>query len=367
MVKHTSLCGLGQSAPNPVFYDPALLPDEYLAHIQDRTCPAESADHRPGGGPHMSVYTLRIDGADVAGAARPVDPGRRGRKQHRDPDPVPPGRPQRRRRLPPVRGRGRRAGKLLPACVTAVEEGMEVTAHSERLAGYRHTIVEMLFVERKHICSVCVANNRCELQDLAASQGLHPFRAAGGQPRVGIDASHPLFAIDHNRCVMCTRCACGSATRSRAPTWDVMGRGIDAQSSPTSAPLGRVAHLHQLRQVRPGLPDRGAVREKAARWPRALKPADPSFPYLKRPGEAWSHEQAAAGYRLAGRLLRLPHVVPGHGRSAAGAGQRAELVYSLVDQKDYPGRRRLPGRGCRLQRTTESRPSATHPDPGVIR
>ncbi|MDP9209919.1 MAG: NADH-quinone oxidoreductase subunit L, partial [Actinomycetota bacterium] len=40
MVKHTSLCGLGQSAPNPVFSTLRYFRDEYLAHIQDRTCPA---------------------------------------------------------------------------------------------------------------------------------------------------------------------------------------------------------------------------------------------------------------------------------------------------------------------------------------
>jgi bidirectional [NiFe] hydrogenase diaphorase subunit len=40
MVKHTSLCGLGQGAPNPVFSTLRYFRDEYLAHIQDRRCPA---------------------------------------------------------------------------------------------------------------------------------------------------------------------------------------------------------------------------------------------------------------------------------------------------------------------------------------
>src|SRR4029453_1463309 len=39
MVKQTSLCGLGQSAPNPVFSTLRYFREEYLAHIQDRTCP----------------------------------------------------------------------------------------------------------------------------------------------------------------------------------------------------------------------------------------------------------------------------------------------------------------------------------------
>lgn len=42
MVKHTSLCGLGQSAPNPVFSTLRYFRDEYLAHLTDadKHCPA---------------------------------------------------------------------------------------------------------------------------------------------------------------------------------------------------------------------------------------------------------------------------------------------------------------------------------------
>ena len=52
MVKATSLCGLGQGAPNPVFSTLRYFRDEYLAHIDDRICPAGvcpiSAGPRPG-------------------------------------------------------------------------------------------------------------------------------------------------------------------------------------------------------------------------------------------------------------------------------------------------------------------------------
>src|ERR1700739_116927 len=43
--------------------------------------------------------------------------------------------------------------RLLPACVTRVEEGMEVTAQSEHLNKYRRMILELLFTERNHVCS----------------------------------------------------------------------------------------------------------------------------------------------------------------------------------------------------------------------
>jgi bidirectional [NiFe] hydrogenase diaphorase subunit len=39
-VKYTSLCGLGQGAPNPVLSTIRFFKDEYLAHIVDHVCPA---------------------------------------------------------------------------------------------------------------------------------------------------------------------------------------------------------------------------------------------------------------------------------------------------------------------------------------
>lgn len=40
LVRHTSLCGLGQAAPNPVLSTLRYFRDEYLAHIQEKQCPA---------------------------------------------------------------------------------------------------------------------------------------------------------------------------------------------------------------------------------------------------------------------------------------------------------------------------------------
>ena len=40
MVQETSLCGLGQSAPNPVLSTLRYFRDEYEAHIKERRCPA---------------------------------------------------------------------------------------------------------------------------------------------------------------------------------------------------------------------------------------------------------------------------------------------------------------------------------------
>ncbi len=118
--------------------------------------------------------------------------------------------------------------KLLSACTTNISEGMEVVTDSERLHKYRRMIVEMLFSEGNHVCSVCVVNGRCELQNLAVRMGIDHISLPYLYPVRSVDASHERFGFDANRCVLCTRCvrACGEV--EGAHTWDVSGRGIEA-------------------------------------------------------------------------------------------------------------------------------------------
>lgn len=97
-------------------------------------------------------------------------------------------------------------GRLLPACVTKVEQDMNIQTDTPRLQEYRRMIVELLLAERNHVCSVCVANNHCELQDLAIALGVDHVRYDYLSPSCQVDVSHPRFGIDHNRCVLCTRC-----------------------------------------------------------------------------------------------------------------------------------------------------------------
>jgi bidirectional [NiFe] hydrogenase diaphorase subunit len=119
--------------------------------------------------------------------------------------------------------------KLLPACTTLVTEGMVVRTTSDRLAGYRRMIVEMLFSEGNHICSVCVSNGHCDLQSMAQRLGIDHISLPYRYPRRGVDASHERFAFDANRCILCTRCVRVCDEIEGAHTWDVLGRGIKSQ------------------------------------------------------------------------------------------------------------------------------------------
>jgi bidirectional [NiFe] hydrogenase diaphorase subunit len=116
--------------------------------------------------------------------------------------------------------------RLFPACVTRAVEGMVVHTATAKLVEYRRMILELLFSERNHICSVCVANGACELQSLAAELGMDHVRFEYLNPKLSVDTSHEWFGIDHNRCLLCTRCVRACDEIEGAHTWDVAGRGI---------------------------------------------------------------------------------------------------------------------------------------------
>jgi bidirectional [NiFe] hydrogenase diaphorase subunit len=119
--------------------------------------------------------------------------------------------------------------KLLPACVATIQEGMEVLTDTPRLVEYRKMIVQMLFAEGNHICSVCVSNGHCELQGMAQALEIDHIEQAYRYPQRTVDASHELFTLDPNRCILCTRCVRVCDEIEGAHTWDMMGRGVEAR------------------------------------------------------------------------------------------------------------------------------------------
>jgi bidirectional [NiFe] hydrogenase diaphorase subunit len=96
--------------------------------------------------------------------------------------------------------------KLFPACTTPVGANMEVTTQSVKLKESRKMAVQLLLAERVHICSVCVANDHCELQALANELGVDHVMFERHWTRKDVDSTHDFLVIDRNRCILCTRC-----------------------------------------------------------------------------------------------------------------------------------------------------------------
>ena len=119
-------------------------------------------------------------------------------------------------------------GRLQPACTTPVQEGLAVVTDSQQLKDYRKIALELLFCERNHICAVCVSSGHCELQTLAQDHGVVYVRYPYNFTRLEVDTSHPRYVLDHNRCILCSRCVRVCAEIEGAHVWDMAGRGIQS-------------------------------------------------------------------------------------------------------------------------------------------
>jgi len=171
--------------------------------------------------------------------------------------------------------------KLAAACMTKIAEGMEITAHSEKLLEYRQAITEMMFMERNHVCAVCVANNHCELQNMADELGIKHFDLPRINPQVDIDASHKLFAIDHNRCILCLRCVRVCDEIEGAHTWDVMHRGLETRvQTDMGQPWGHSTTCTSCGKCVQVCPT-GALFEKGRPVAAGSKDRRPFLPWLK--------------------------------------------------------------------------------------
>jgi len=119
--------------------------------------------------------------------------------------------------------------KLLSACTTKVAANMIIRTNTERIKKYQRITTELFFAERNHVCSVCVANGKCELQKLGYKVGMDRIRYPFLFPQCEVDTSHAWYVIDHNRCIMCTRCVRVCNEVEGAHNWDVMNRGYNVR------------------------------------------------------------------------------------------------------------------------------------------
>jgi bidirectional [NiFe] hydrogenase diaphorase subunit len=68
LLKTTSLCGLGQSAPNPVLSTLKSFAEEYRAHIHDKRCVAGVCGRDPNGDEGKAEEANRVKELSEVGA-----------------------------------------------------------------------------------------------------------------------------------------------------------------------------------------------------------------------------------------------------------------------------------------------------------
>ncbi|MES9963928.1 MAG: 2Fe-2S iron-sulfur cluster-binding protein [Candidatus Sedimenticola sp. 20ELBAFRAG] len=120
-------------------------------------------------------------------------------------------------------------GRTLAACTTPATDGAEVKNNTKKLMAMRRTLLQLLFVEGNHVCPGCEKSGACQLQAVAYHCGMLAPELPHFYPRRLVDASHPDFAIDFNRCILCELCVRASRDGDQKSIFAISGRGIEAR------------------------------------------------------------------------------------------------------------------------------------------
>jgi CRP-like cAMP-binding protein/Fe-S-cluster-containing dehydrogenase component len=128
-------------------------------------------------------------------------------------------------------------GRVLSAsCVRPAENKMVVTTNSPKVVNARKTVVELLMSDHPSPCARQLASSDCELEVLAARDGVtNPRFPKRLSPR-GQDDSSYAIAVDHEACILCDRCirGCGEIRHN-----DVLGRRGKGFNAGVAFDLGR--------------------------------------------------------------------------------------------------------------------------------
>lgn len=127
-------------------------------------------------------------------------------------------------------------GRSMSACTTKAMAGQKILNNTEELKASRRALTRMLFIEGNHICPGCPKTGNCQLQAVAYYVGMLSSHYQHFYPYRELDASHPDYLIDFNRCILCELCVRASRDEDKKNVFAISGRGLKTHliiNSPT--------------------------------------------------------------------------------------------------------------------------------------
>ncbi|HWA27506.1 MAG TPA: NADH-dependent [FeFe] hydrogenase, group A6 [Lacunisphaera sp.] len=129
-----------------------------------------------------------------------------------------------------VRNRG--GNKLLRACCTPLEAGMEISTHDREIVDVRRSTLELILSNHPQACLTCGRNGECELQALAADFNIPMESIKRYVKDTPPDRSTGSIVLDFQKCIKCGRCI--QVCQEMQDVWALsfLDRGINTRMAP---------------------------------------------------------------------------------------------------------------------------------------
>lgn len=122
--------------------------------------------------------------------------------------------------------------KMLRACCTPAEEGMDIVTHDPEIVKTRRTVLELILSNHPNDCLKCGRNNDCELQRLAADFGIKEELFPKFLRQLPADNSTQAVEIEPEKCILCGRCVYVCQQQQDVWALSFLERGLRTRISP---------------------------------------------------------------------------------------------------------------------------------------
>jgi iron-only hydrogenase group A len=122
--------------------------------------------------------------------------------------------------------------KMIRACCTPLEQGMDLTTHEPEIVEVRRATLELILSNHPHECLTCARNGECELQTLAADFNITQESIKRRVRDTPCDRSTGSIVIDFNKCIQCGRCIQVCQDLQNVWALSFLDRGINTRMAP---------------------------------------------------------------------------------------------------------------------------------------
>lgn len=122
--------------------------------------------------------------------------------------------------------------KMVRACCTNIEAGMEIITHDPEIVDVRRTVLELILSDHPNDCLRCGRNNNCELQKLAADFGINSDTFDNISQDLAKDDTTESIVLEPSKCIKCGRCV--EVCQDIQDVWalNFLSRGINTRIAP---------------------------------------------------------------------------------------------------------------------------------------